>query len=189
MSPALDAEHSLLVGHIFDDVSGVAQGEFEFVVSHFENASNGTGQVGIAAAQVHTLSTSPQVAHQIYARYNGKSGVEENGSMEDGFIIRLADATMITAELDKILLVFALPDILFELPQVELIVEKRVMLVPLVDDASPRSPSGDGEGGGEEVVVRHVGRNLVVVHSGNHADARVVLVAVKHLLAECEKRE
>jgi hypothetical protein len=75
-----------------------------------------------------------------------------------------------------------------QLPHVERVVEETVVGVPLVDDAAPRRPAPDAEHGGEEIVVRHVARDLLAVESGYHRDAVVVFIAVEQLLAEGEER-
>ena len=67
--------------------------------------------------------------------------------------------------------------------------QKNIEFIPLVRHPPPARPSPDGEGGGEEVVGSDVGCNLLVVESGNYADACVVLILVEQFLAEAEERD
>ena len=69
-----------------------------------------------------------------------------------------------------------------------LVVKERVLAVPLVDNAPPRSPSPNREHRGEEVIVGNTLGHLVAVESRNHAYALIVLVAVEQFLAEWEER-
>ena len=62
-----------------------------------------------------------------------------------------------------------------------------VVPLPLVHDAAPGGPARDAEGGGEEIGGGDIGRHLVDIHARDHSYTVVVLVAVKHLLAEGEE--
>ena len=97
---------------------------------------------------------------------------------------------MILAETYKILLVFPFTNECFQLLHIVAVIEKSVaLIVPQVDDPAPRGPAVDAEGGGEEIVVGHVGCHLVVVQSADDAHTQVVLIAVEQFLAEWEERQ
>ena len=137
---------------------------------------------------MHASFRCTGIVNQIDARHDAQARTEEYRRVENRFVVGLARGAMIAAEVDEILLKPALFDVGIELVQVERVVEERIMLVPLVDDAPPRRPARYAERGGKEIVVGHVLGFLVVVDARNHTDARVVFVAVEHLLAEREKR-
>ena len=108
--------------------------------------------------------------------------------MKNGFIISLPQRPVILAETEEVMLIAAFFDKIAEETGGIFVVEEAVVLVPLVNNAPPCSPSVDAEGCGKKVVAGHAGRCFVVVGSRNHADAGVVFVAVEHFLAEGKER-
>ena len=74
-----------------------------------------------------------------------------------------------------------------QLLPVEGIVEHGIGRVATLIDTTPRGPSPDAEHGGEEIVIRGIGL-FFVVETGYHRDTFIVLIAVKHLSTEGNKR-
>ena len=95
---------------------------------------------------------------------------------------------MVPEHTDHIAAIVALAGQSFQLSHIIRIVEEGILSVPLVDDPAPGGPAPDGEGGGEEIVVGAVFSHLVNVETRDHRDALIVLVLIKHLLAEGEER-
>ena len=108
--------------------------------------------------------------------------------MENGFVIGLPQRPVILAEAEEVMLIAAFFNKIAEETGGIFVVEEAVVLVPLVNNAPPCSPSVDAEGCGKKVVAGHAGRCFVVVGSRNHADAGVVFVAVEHFLTEGKER-
>ena len=96
---------------------------------------------------------------------------------------------MLAAHRQEIVAVATLANQLFQLVHGNCIVEPGVVLVPLVDDPSPRGPAPDAEIRREEVVALRVIGLLFYVEAAHHRDALVMLVAVEHLLAEREEAD
>ena len=72
---------------------------------------------------------------------------------------------MVTEHRDHVLAIAALLAQRLQLAHVVVVIEEGVLTIPLIDDPAPRSPAPDGEGGGEEVVVRTIRRHLVDVEA------------------------
>ena len=94
---------------------------------------------------------------------------------------------MVVAHVEQVLTILAQFPQVVDLLHGIFIVEEGVVAVPLVDDASPACPSPDAEDGGEEIVVRDIGGDLVAIEACNHTDAIIIGVTVKELLAEGEE--
>ena len=189
MSPSLYFKVAFLVAHVLDDIARVAQGKLKLVRRHFEDAAERTGKGGIRTREVRALSAGSQVADHIDTGHNAEARVKEDSRVEDGFVVFLSYRTMVAAELDKVALVSVFLDVVFELLQVVRVVKEAVLGIPLFEYASPRSPTIDIECGCKEVVVGDVGSNFVIVHTRNHADAGVILVAFQQLGTEGEETE
>ena len=85
--------------------------------------------------------------------------------MENGLIIGLPQRPVIPAEAYEVLLIAALLDKIAKETGGIFVVEKAVVLVPLVNNAPPCSPSANAEGCGKEIVAGHIGRLLIIVGS------------------------
>lgn len=113
---------------------------------HGKDTSITSREQVVAAAEVRRPGGGTQVVNHVLSRYDTQAGVEEHGGMEDTLVIGLSAFPVMLAEFNEFFLVFPFLDVLFQLLQVECIVQKTVVLVPLVDDATPTGPSPDGEG-------------------------------------------
>ena len=109
--------------------------------------------------------------------------------MENTLIIGFSAFPVVTTKLDEFLLVFSFLDVFFQLLQIERIIQETIMLIPLVDDTTPAGPSPNGKCRTEEIVIRHVWGNFVVVNSRNHADAAIVFISVEQFLAESKEAD
>lgn len=189
VSPSHDAVHAFLIGRMFDDIARMLEREFQLIAFHGEDAPVAAGQGAERASEMYGVCGCSQVIDQVACRNDAQSGVEQDGSMENGFVVGFPVFPVTLAHVDEIVPVFPFPDEVLQLLHVERVVEEGVMFVPLVDNPFPAGPSPDGEGCGEEVVIGNIGGNFFVVESGNHADAGIVLVTVQHFFAEAEETD
>lgn len=187
MSPALNAEESVLIVHVLNDVARMAEREIQLVRLHFKDSAIGMWERGVRAAEMYALAAGTEVLDEIDARNDGQPVLEEHCRVEDGFVVSLSQSLVVATEVDEVGLLFAVANVGIELMEVILVFEEAVVFVPLVDDPSPGSPSRDAEDGGEEVVVGAVFGGLIDVESADHADSLVVFVAVQHFFAEGEE--
>lgn len=189
MSPALNAEESVLIVHVFNDVARMAEREIQLVRLHFKDSAIGMWERGVRAAEMYALAAGTEVLDEIDARNDGQPVLEEHRRVEDGFVVSLSQSLVVATEVDEVGLLFSVANVGIELMEVILVFEEAVVFVPLVDDPSPGSPSRDAEDGGEEVVVGAVFGGLIDVESADHADSLVVFVTVQHFFAEGEETE
>lgn len=189
MTPAHDAIDTFLIRCMLDDVARVFQRKVHLVALHGKDTAVTTRKGAERASEVYGVGSCAQIVDHVTGRHDAETGIEQDGGMEDGFVISLSVFTVTVAHVDEIVAVTPRGNEVFQLAHAEAVVKKRIVFIPLVDDPPPACPSPDGERGGKEVVVRHIGRDFFVVESGNHADAGIVLVAVEHFLTEAEKTD
>lgn len=189
MPPCHDAVNAILVGCVLDDVARVLQWKLHFVAFHGEDAAV-TARHGVhGAGKVGGVGSGSQIVYHVAGGHDAQTRIEQHGSVEDGFVIGFPVFAVALAHVDEVFAVAPCVDEVLQLPHVLLVVQEGVEFIPLVRHPPPARPSPDGEGGGEEVVGSDVGCNLLVVESGNHADACVVLILVEQFLAEAEERD
>ena len=135
------------------------------------------------------VGSGSQIVYHVAGGHDAQTRIEQHGSVEDGFVIGFPVFAVALAHVDEVFAVAPCVDEVLQLPHVLLVVQEGVEFIPLVRHPPPARPSPDGEGGGEEVVGSDVRCNLLVVESGNHADACVVLILVEQFLAEAEERD
>ena len=95
---------------------------------------------------------------------------------------------MIPAHRNEILAVSALLHQRLQTLHSLLVAQEGIITLPFIHHSPPGSPSPDSEDRGKEIAVLAIGRYLILIESGNHGDAFIVLIAVEHLLAEREER-
>lgn len=154
---------------------------------HGEYAAIAFGHGVHGADKVGGVCRRPKIVDHVAGGHDAQSGTEQDGSVEDGFVISLLMLAVALAHEEEVAPELAFLDEATKLLHIERVVQKRVMFIPLVYHTPPACPSPDGEGGGEEVVVGHIRGDFFGIESGNHADAGVVLVLVEHLFAEAEE--
>ena len=128
------------------------------------------------------------VADLVETGHDAELRIEQEGSVEDTFVVGNAAVVVRLTHGDETLPQFALAGKGFEAVQLLGVVHEGVVFVPGVDDAAPGGPPRDADIGREEIVVANVVRALVAVETADHADALIVLIAVEHLLAIVEER-
>ena len=96
--------------------------------------------------------------------------------------------TMTLATVDEITTILMSLDDRTHLFNIKLIIEERIMLVPFVDNTSPTRPSPDRKCGGEEVIIRHIWRDLLWIETRNHGYPLVILIPVEDLFTKREER-
>ena len=188
MSPCHDAVDAVLVFDVLDDIAGMAQGELQLVDGEGEEALHGVGQGFQGALEMGRLLADGGVLDEVACGDDGESAVQHAGRPDEGFVDLIAGG-FVLGHLPEHLgaALMTVVDAGFQLVKVEGVVEQRIVGVALVHDAAPGGPAPDAEDGGEEVVVGGVG-DFLVVETGNHGDALVMLVTVEHLAAEGNER-
>ena len=187
MAPALNLVHAAAIGHVINDILGVAQGELQFVTTHGEEATIAARQHFHRTREVGRILGDADIVDLVQTGHDGQLRIEQQARVEDRFIERLALCTVRIAAGDQFLPQFALLGQCVQALHGFLVVQEGVVLVPAIQHAAPRSPARDREVGREEVVALAVARLFVGIEATDHTDALVVLVAVQHLLAEGEE--
>ena len=168
-------------------MSRMPQGEVQFVPLHGEDATQAMGHGGQFGGEVGGICGGAHVADEVAAGHHGQSVVHEHGAPEDALEIGFARLLVVAAHGHIVAPQPLLLGNALQLSHRKGVVQKTVFAVPLVHHTTPRGPSPNGERRGEEIVVGHILCHLVHVEAGNHADAGIVFIAVKHLLAEGEE--
>ena len=125
-----DAEHTVFVAYILNDITRVLQWKIQLMACHRKDTPISSREQVVAAAEVGGACRRTQVVNHVFGRHDAQAGVEEHGRMENAFVISLSAFSVMPAEFNELFLVLPFLDVFFQLPQVECIVQKAVVLVP-----------------------------------------------------------
>ena len=188
MSPGIDAVETVLVAGIFDDVLRMTEGKLELMAFHGEDTAESPRGGVDASREMGAVGGQSSVVDQVAGRHDGHCIVQDHARPEDALVEFLPCGTVIITHLDELVPVFPRMNHTTKTLHGIIVVEERILSVPLVDDSPPRSPSPDIACLREEIVVRGVGGYLIDVEPRDHPDALIIFIPVEQLLTEGEER-
>ena len=189
MPESHDAIDAAAIIHMLHHIARMVQRSLVHLVAlHREDTPIAAGQSLELRAEVCAASRGTEVVDHVARGHDAQPVREQQMGPEDSLVECLPLSTMATTHGQEVVAQPSFAHECFDAADGRLVVQPRVMLVPLVHHATPRGPAPDAEVRGEEIVGSRIGRLLLQVESRHHRNARVVLVTVEHFLAEAEER-
>ena len=188
MAPAINLVETFLILNIFQDVTGMLERELQFMALHHENPAISLRRGLHATRKMGRLIRQAKIIDQILCRHNRHTRTQQHGRPEQTFKILLARSTMVLHHPDKIRTQLPALGKRLQLPHGISIIQESILLIALLENTTPRSPTPDSKHRSEEITVWTITGYLVLIESCNHRDTFIVLIPVEHFLTERKER-
>ena len=188
MVPAINFIETFLILNIFQDITGMLERKLQFMALHHENPAIGLRRGLHTTRKMSRLIRQAKIINQISCRHNRHTRTQQHGRPEQTFKILLARSAMVLHHPDKIRTQLPALGKRLQLPHGISIIQESILLIALLENTTPRSPTPDSKHRSEEITVWTITGYLVLIESCNHGDTFIVLIPVEHFLAERKKR-